>query len=185
MARVGAWIAMMLTVPATVAFAPVHQPDAARWEPRVVALTGPVKAAPPVTAVRSVRMGLPPGTGYLPGADRGVGPKAVRAALTRLGAPYVWAAAGPDAFDCSGLVVWAFEQAGVSLPHSSQQLAAGGQPVSLNQMQLGDVISYYSDASHVGIYVGLGKMVHASTYGVPVAVVPVDNAPIHNVRRYR
>ncbi len=184
MARVGAWVAMVLAVPATVAFAPVHQPDAARWEPQMVTLAGPAKAADPVTAVRAVRMGLPPGTGYVPGAGRGVGPKAVRAALTRLGAPYVWAAAGPDAFDCSGLVVWAFEQAGVSLPHSSQQLAAGGRPVSLKQMQLGDVITYYSDASHVGIYVGRGKMVHASTYGVPVAVVPVDNAPIHNVRRY-
>ena len=47
------------------------------------------------------------------------------------------------------------------------------------------MVTYYSNASHVGLYVGDGKMVHASTYGVPVAVVPVNNAPIHNVRRYR
>ena len=109
---------------------------------------------------------------------------AVQAALTRLGDPYVWAAAGPHAFDCSGLVVWSFEQAGVSLPHSSQQLAAGGRPVALDQMRPGDVITYYASASHVGLYVGGGKMVHASTEGVPVAVVPIDNAPIYNVRRY-
>jgi cell wall-associated NlpC family hydrolase len=116
---------------------------------------------------------------------RGAGSIAVRAALTRLGDPYVWAAAGPDAVDCSGLVVWAFQQAGVLLPHSSQALASGGQPVSRDRMQPGDVITYYSDASHVGIYVGDGRMVHASTYGVPVAVVPMNNALIHNVRRYR
>ena len=183
MPRVRTWVAVALAIPATLAFTPVHPPESVRWEPQVVALAGPVKAAQPVAAVRAVHRGLPPGTIYVPG--RGAGPAAVRAALTRLGSPYEWAAAGPDAFDCSGLVVWAFEQAGVELPHSSQQLAAGGQPVSQNQMQPGDVISYYSDASHVAIYVGNGKMVHASTYGVPVAVAPMDNAPIYNVRRYR
>ena len=185
MARRGTWVAMALAVPATLAFAPVHPPESARWEPQMVALAGPVKAVAPVAAVGALRRGLPPGAGYLPGASRGAGPAAVRAALTRLGAPYVWAAAGPDAFDCSGLVVWAFQQAGVSLPHSSQALASGGQPVSQAQIQPGDVITYYSDASHVGIYLGQGRIVHASTYGVPVAVAPMDNAPIYNVRRYR
>jgi len=57
--------------------------------------------------------------------------------------------------------------------------------VPLGQIQPGDVITYYSDASHVGLYVGNGKMVHASTYGVPVAVVSMHNAPIYNIRRYR
>jgi hypothetical protein len=79
----------------------------------------------------------------------------------------------------------AFErQAGVNLPHSSQALARGGQPVSMDQMQPGDVINYYSDASHTAIYIGDGMMVHASTYGTPVRVAPVNNAPIYNVRRY-
>jgi len=119
-----------------------------------------------------------------PGAGSGEGSVAVQAALTRLGTPYVWGAAGPSAFDCSGLIMWAYQQAGIFLPHSSYALAAGGQPVSLDQMQPGDVITYYSDASHVGMYVGDGMMVHASTFGVPVAVVPVNNAPIYNVRRY-
>ncbi|MGX9671624.1 peptidoglycan hydrolase RipC [Mycobacterium sp. HM-7] len=109
---------------------------------------------------------------------------AVQAALTRIGDPYSWGAAGPGAFDCSGLVMWAFQQAGISLPHSSYAQAAGGQPVSRDQMQPGDVVTYYSDASHVGIYIGDGMMVHASTFGVPVRVAPVDNAPIYNVRRY-
>jgi cell wall-associated NlpC family hydrolase len=80
--------------------------------------------------------------------------------------------------------MWSFQQAGIALPHSSQALAQGGQPVSRDQMQPGDLVTYYSDASHVAIYIGDGMMVHASTYGTPVRVAPVDNAPIHNVRRY-
>jgi cell wall-associated NlpC family hydrolase len=118
------------------------------------------------------------------GGGSGAGSVAVQAALTRIGSPYVWAAAGPNAFDCSGLVQWAFQQAGVFLPHSSYALAAGGQPVSMDQMQPGDVVTQYSDASHVGIYIGDGLMVHASTYGIPVRVESVHSAPIYNVRRY-
>jgi len=114
----------------------------------------------------------------------GEGMVAVQAALTRIGSPYSWGGSGPSAFDCSGLVMWSFQQAGVALPHSSQALAQGGQPVSRDQMQPGDLVTYYSDASHVGIYIGDGMMVHASTYGTPVRVAPVDNAPIYNVRRY-
>lgn len=172
--RLLSWIAVALALPATVAFSPVQRSEPLRWEPKVVAAVHAIQANP--TGGRAAA---------LPTAGSATGAIAVRAALTRLGDPYVWAAAGPHAFDCSGLVVWSFQQAGVDLPHSSQLLAGGGEPVSLRQMQPGDVITYYSDASHVGLYVGNGKMVHASTYGVPVAVVPVDNAPIHNVRRYR
>lgn len=113
------------------------------------------------------------------------GATAVQAALTRVGTPYSWGAAGPSAFDCSGLVMWSFQQAGISLPHSSQALAAGGMPVSRDDLQPGDVVNYYSDASHTGIYVGDGMVVHASTYGQPVKVVPIDGAgPFHNARRY-
>ncbi|KUI29698.1 endopeptidase [Mycobacterium sp. IS-1742] len=127
---------------------------------------------------------IPPGDIAPPapgGANRAV---AVQAALSRIGSPYSWGGSGPNAFDCSGLVMWAFQQEGISLPHSSQALARGGQPVSTDQMQPGDLVTYYSDASHVGIYIGDGMMVHASTYGTPVRVAPVNNAPIHNVRRY-
>ena len=109
---------------------------------------------------------------------------AVQAALSRIGSPYSWGGSGPNAFDCSGLVMWSYQQAGISLPHSSQALAQGGQAVSMSEMQPGDLVTYYSDASHVGMYIGDGMMVHASTYGTPVRVVPVTNAPIHNVRRY-
>ncbi len=133
--------------------------------------------------------GIPPGDvappeAAIPAAPGGQAAIAIQAALSRIGSPYSWGGSGPNAFDCSGLVMWAFQQAGVSLPHSSQALANGGQPVSMNQMQPGDLVTYYSDASHVAIYIGDGMMVHASTYGTPVRVAPVDNAPIHNVRRY-
>jgi cell wall-associated NlpC family hydrolase len=150
----------------------------------------PPDAVPPgdggpevLAAAPGMGIAPPEGAVALPGA--GVeGQTAVQAALTRIGSPYSWGGSGPNAFDCSGLVMWAFGQAGVNLPHSSQALATGGQPVSMDQMQPGDLVTYYSDASHVGIYIGDGMMVHASTYGSPVAVAPVNNAPIHNVRRY-
>ncbi|SEH75428.1 Cell wall-associated hydrolase, NlpC family [Mycolicibacterium rutilum] len=134
-------------------------------------------------------MAAPPAPGAIPPGDMAPPPgghsaTVIQAALSRIGSPYSWGGSGPNAFDCSGLVMWSFQQAGISLPHSSQALANGGQSVSRDQMQPGDLVTYYSDASHVGIYIGDGMMVHASTYGTPVRVAPVDNAPIYNVRRY-
>jgi peptidoglycan DL-endopeptidase CwlO len=148
------------------------------------------EAAPPAPGdpaiVAAPPGGIPPGDVASPeGAIAGgEGNMAVQAALTRIGSPYSWGGSGPNAFDCSGLVQWAFQQAGVSLPHSSQALARGGQPVDMSQIQPGDVVNYYSDASHTAIYIGDGMMVHASTYGTPVRVAPVNNAPIYNIRRY-
>ncbi|BDH58092.1 C40 family peptidase [Tsukamurella sp. PLM1] len=110
---------------------------------------------------------------------------AVRAALTRVGMPYSFGATGPGQFDCSGLMVWAYQQSGKSLPRTSQAQLAGGQPVSRDQLQPGDIIVYYAAATHVGMYVGDGKVVHASTYGVPVKVVPIDSAgPYKSAVRY-
>ena len=110
---------------------------------------------------------------------------AVQAALTRIGDPYVWGATGPDSFDCSGLMVWAYRQVGKTLPRSSQAQLSGGTPVDRSQLQPGDLIIYYADASHVGMYVGNGLVIHASTFGIPVKVVPVDDAgPYNSARRY-
>ena len=132
---------------------------------------------------------LPPGGGQPggPGAGPGSGQGAiaVQAALTRVGDPYSWGGAAPGGFDCSGLVMWAFQQAGIALPHSSQALAHGGQPVALSDLQPGDVLTFYSDASHAGLYIGDGLMIHSSTYGVPVRVVPMNSSgPIYDARRY-
>ncbi|WP_454786507.1 peptidoglycan hydrolase RipC [Mycobacterium antarcticum] len=154
----------------------------------VLADPGPVPAeqSPPPTDPAIVAMpepSLPDTTAALPGSA-GDGMPVVQAALTRVGAPYSWGATGPDAFDCSGLIKWAFLQNGKSLPRSSQALAAGGQPVAASDVQPGDIVTFYSDASHAGIYIGDGNMVHASTYGTPVRVAPISSAPIYNVRRY-
>jgi peptidoglycan DL-endopeptidase CwlO len=141
--------------------------------------------AGPAPEALSPREGQPggPRPGAAPGS--GEGAVAVQAALTQVGSPYAWGGAAPGGFDCSGLVMWAFQQAGIALPHSSQALAHGGQPVALSDLQPGDVLTFYSDASHTGIYVGDGLMVHSSTYGVPVRVVPMTSSgPIHNARRY-
>ncbi|MBY0388158.1 MAG: peptidoglycan hydrolase RipC [Mycobacterium pseudokansasii] len=116
------------------------------------------------------------------GGDRAT---VVQAALTQIGTPYAWGGAAPGGFDCSGLVMWAFQQAGIALPHSSQALAHGGQPVALSDLQPGDVLTFYSDASHAGIYIGDGLMVHSSTFGQPVRVVPMTSSgPIYDARRY-
>jgi cell wall-associated NlpC family hydrolase len=106
-----------------------------------------------------------------------VGAIALRAALTRLGDPYVWAAAGPDEFDCSGLVVWAFGQEGISLPHYTGSLWNLGVHVSENDLQPGDLVFFFEDESHVGIYIGDGLMVDAPTVGQDVIVQPIDQDP--------
>jgi peptidoglycan DL-endopeptidase CwlO len=161
---------------------------------------GPVPAAAPAPgapAPDALPPGAPPPGGQapgeapppfgMPGPAPGGGDRAtvVQAALTQVGSAYVWGGAAPGGFDCSGLVMWAFQQAGIQLPHSSQALAHGGQPVALSDLQPGDVLTFYSDASHAGLYVGDGMMVHSSTYGVPVRVVPMNSSgPIYDARRY-
>jgi peptidoglycan DL-endopeptidase CwlO len=141
---------------------------------------------PPLSAMMPGAPG-PGMPGMLPPGGVGGGDRAtvVQAALTQVGSPYVWGGAAPGGFDCSGLVMWAFQQAGISLPHSSQAQAQGGQPVSLSDLQPGDVVTFYNDASHSGLYVGDGMVIHSSTYGQPVRVVPMNAAgPVHDVRRY-
>ena len=144
----------------------------------------PAEGAPPGGAPPPGGLPWPFGSPPAPagGGDRAV---VVQAALTQVGSPYVWGGAAPGGFDCSGLVMWAFQQAGISLPHSSQAMAQGGQPVALSDLQPGDVLTFYSDASHAGLYIGDGMMIHSSTYGVPVRVVPMNSSgPIYDARRY-
>jgi cell wall-associated NlpC family hydrolase len=158
-----------------------------------LAAPGPVPPPAALAAAAPAPEALPPGggqpggpgPGFAAAPGNGQGAIAVQAALTQVGQPYSWGGAGPGGFDCSGLVMWAFQQAGIALPHSSQALARGGQPVSLSDLQPGDVLTFYSDASHTGIYIGDGLMVHSSTYGVPVRVVPMNSSgPIYDARRY-
>ena len=108
-------------------------------------------------------------------APSGAAQVAVDTALAQVGDPYVWGAGGPNAFDCSGLTQYAYSAAGVSLPHSSRSQSQMGSPVSVGDLQPGDLLFYYSPTSHVAMYVGNGKMVHASTSSKPVMVVDFNS----------
>jgi peptidoglycan DL-endopeptidase CwlO len=130
-------------------------------------LAGPVLAVPTSLA--------PP-----PSAAAGA---VVEAALGQIGDPYVWGASGPNGFDCSGLTQFAYAAAGVSLPHSSRAQAGMGVAVSRGELQPGDIVYFYSPVSHVGIYIGNGQMVHARTFGQPVAVTSVDMRGYAGARR--
>jgi cell wall-associated NlpC family hydrolase len=111
-----------------------------------------------------------------------VGTTALRAALTQRGKPYVWGAAGPDSYDCSGLVLWAFAQEGISLPHYTGSLWNSGMHVSRADLQPGDLVFFFPDISHVGIYIGNGLMVDAPSTGQVVQVQPIFDAYVGAVR---
>jgi peptidoglycan DL-endopeptidase CwlO len=100
---------------------------------------------------------------------------AVRAALSQVGKGYRFAAAGPDAYDCSGLTMWAWAQAGVSLPHYSKAQYESLPHVPLNALQPGDLVFFYSAVSHVGIYIGGGQMVDAANPALGVRVAGIGN----------
>ncbi|GLF94134.1 C40 family peptidase [Streptomyces yaizuensis] len=121
-----------------------------------------------------------PGNGVPASARAGV---ALRAAQTALGRPYVWGATGPGGFDCSGLVQWSYAQAGVSLPRTSQAQRFAGRPVPLAQARPGDLVTYRADASHIGLYAGNGRVLHAPYPGAAVRYDPVGMMPITSVTR--
>jgi peptidoglycan DL-endopeptidase CwlO len=102
---------------------------------------------------------------------------AVSYALAQVGDAYVYGGTGPDGFDCSGLTMMAWAQAGVSLPHSSSSQMGSGTPVSQSQLQPGDLVFYYSPVSHVGIYIGNGQIVHAANPSSGVEVASLNSMP--------
>ena len=108
----------------------------------------------------------------------------VDAVRSKVGAPYAWGATGPNAFDCSGLTTWAYQQVGKSIPRTSQAQAAQGQQIPLDQLQPGDIIAYYGGATHVGIYAGNGMIIDALNSGTPVGERPLHFQPIHSAVRF-
>jgi len=111
----------------------------------------------------------------LSAAASGAAGKAVQVALAQQGDPYVYGAAGPDTFDCSGLTSFAWAAAGVSLPHNAAAQQAMGTPVPSDQLAPGDLVFFGSPAYHVGMYIGNGLFVHAPTSGDVVKVSPLAN----------
>ena len=109
----------------------------------------------------------------VPPANGSVANAAIRAGLTKIGSPYVWAAAGPSAFDCSGFTQWAFAQAGVSLPHYSGAQYAMTTRISASQLQPGDLVFWGGGGSaHLAIYMGNNQILHA--FGSSVAVTELN-----------
>lgn len=102
-----------------------------------------------------------------------IGAQALRWALTRRGDPYEWGAAGPHAFDCSGLVMWAYAQVGIRLPHYTGLQWQLGIHVARRGLQPGDLVFFYPGIQHVGLYIGGGLMVDAPNFGETVRVEPV------------
>ncbi|MET7292158.1 NlpC/P60 family protein [Streptomyces griseoloalbus] len=114
------------------------------------------------------------------------GPRAAQAvsyAYQKLGSPYVWGATGPDAFDCSGLVQAAYRSAGVSLPRTTYAQITAGRRIPRSALLPGDLVFFYSGISHVGIYVGNGRMIHAPNPSAPVRLAPLDEMPFAGATR--
>jgi cell wall-associated NlpC family hydrolase len=113
------------------------------------------------------------GVGALPVAPSPVATKVVEYAIAQLGKPYVFAAAGPATFDCSGLTMMAWRQVGVSMAHFAASQYAQFPKVSIDELQPGDLVFFYPTIHHVGIYIGDGKMIHAPHTGDVVRVASI------------
>lgn len=115
--------------------------------------------------------------------------KAVKAAASKLGSPYVWGATGPSSFDCSGLTSWAWHAAGVTIPRTSQAQATYGKEIPLAKIQPGDLVTSNwgsGPSSHVALYVGGGKVIHAPRPGKTVTYANLDKtyqSKIDHIRR--
>ena len=105
---------------------------------------------------------------------------AVKTACNQIGKPYVWAAGGPNSFDCSGLTQYSWGKAGVSLTHHTGN--QWDETYSVSNPRAGDLVFFYSDLHHVGLYIGNGQMVHAPRAGKPVQVSSVSNMPVAGYR---
>ena len=115
------------------------------------------------------------------GSSKGV--SALAFAKAQLGEPYVRNAAGPSSWDCSGLTMKAWGSVGVSLPHSAGQQYNRGRPVAKSDLQLGDLVFFYSGISHVGIYAGNGRVIHAPHPGKSVEYIKMSYMPYEGARR--
>jgi hypothetical protein len=164
----------------------VSAPSADPFQLQVV-----LKAIAPDASVVLMRPGL--GIGTATGGGGLVNPTqlstALTAALSRVGRPYVWGGTGPNGFDCSGLVGWAFAAAGVSMPRTAAEQALAGPSVPLNQLQPGDLLFWTYDPSdpgfidHVAIYLGRGQMIEAPQTGETVHVIPLQSGGLRGAIR--
>ncbi|MFJ9415468.1 NlpC/P60 family protein [Streptomyces sp. NPDC101227] len=111
------------------------------------------------------------------------GKRAISFATAQIGKDYVWGAEGPDTFDCSGLTLRAWQAGGTTIPRTSQEQWRQLHRVAIKDMRPGDLIIYFSDASHVGMYIGDGAIVHAPRPGRQVTITGAGSMPILGVVR--
>ncbi|WP_326551260.1 C40 family peptidase [Micromonospora sp. NBC_01813] len=119
----------------------------------------------------------------LPEAATGVAAAAVSFAHGQLGKPYRWGSAGPYSYDCSGLTSAAWAKAGVQLPHNARRQFGAVTRIGKDQLRPGDLVFFYSNIQHVGIYIGAGQMIHAPRHGEVVRVDRIDYMPIRGYGR--
>lgn len=170
--------ALTALLPATPAAAAPQLAPAAPVSTRVG--TTPTRTAPAVVTPAALVRATADAAGRVEAAR---GTSAMAKAMSKIGSPYRWGATGPNAFDCSGLVSWSYKQIGVSLPRSSAAMSRVGTPVSKSALRPGDLVFFYKPVSHVAIYIGDGKVVHASTSGQPVKVSELNRMPFNSARR--
>jgi cell wall-associated NlpC family hydrolase len=132
-------------------------------------------------AASSSRSSAPPVSKPAPPPGRGAG-EAVAVARAQIGKPYQWAASGPDSFDCSGLTMYAWRAAGVSLPHSTYAQWAATPHISISDLQPGDLV-YFSGLGHMAIYSGGGMMIEAPHTGAFVREVPLRTGDLYGASR--
>ncbi|WP_280256230.1 C40 family peptidase [Nocardia wallacei] len=123
----------------------------------------------------------PPAPAATPEKTRGE--RAVEAAESKIGAAYGYGAAGPDSFDCSGLVQWSYGQAGVDVPRTSYEQLSAGTPVDMDELQPGDMVSFYG-GGHSALYAGDGKVIHAGTSSTGVQLTDLSEMPASGARRF-
>jgi peptidoglycan DL-endopeptidase CwlO len=150
----------------------------------VLPATTAAAAPAPTPTVVTVTAPVTPVAFTAPAAATAPRRSAMNIALGKLGSPYRWGATGPSAFDCSGLLKWSFAQAGITLPRTSRAQSQFGTPVSKADLQPGDAVFFYRPVSHAAIYIGNGKVVHASTSGQPVKITNLNAMPFNSARRY-
>lgn len=149
------------------------QAQIAAWERQQAAAAA--QAAQTESAPAAAPAPAPVTVNVDPSSSAGV---AVQTALAQVGKPYQWGAAGPSSFDCSGLTMYAWAHAGVSLPHSSAAQYSATARVSTSSLAPGDLLFYYSPIHHVAMYIGGGRMVEAPYTGASVRVVPMRTSDL-------
>ena len=151
------------------------------WIDGVEAKYAPAKAQ---TEYRAVAKASAPAAAPAPKPQPSQGERIVSIAKSKIGSPYVYGAAGPNAFDCSGFTSWVYSQTGKQIPRTSGAQASAGRKVAISDLQPGDIVVYYSGASHVAIYAGNGQIIDALNSGTPVGYRPLNYMPIHSAVRF-